>query len=194
MTTGATIFTEVNRTGPGTVSGSVIDLSNSSSAVFNLGTSGNMIGLGTGNAINIVVNDTNNSLLTSDGSYTIALAKAQAGNFSLNGTPLANTGIVLIDQGTSVATTPGTGGGLGALGYATVTVEGNTNGFAGAVTSWTLELATNGGIQTLELALSTGTATPEPHHLLLFCAGALLLGAAARRRLSGWGNRKIVEV
>ena len=100
------------RTGQGSVAGSnsLINLSGSTSATFNLGGTGSLA-LGPSNLFTInVLNNTANSgqLLASDGSYTINLVQAyqaagsqtvgQPTNFTLNGAIL-NAGHV-VDQGT----------------------------------------------------------------------------------------------
>ncbi len=177
--TGGTIQTEVARTGMGTVAGSnsLINLTGASAATFSLGAIGSPLGGGKLFTINVI--DTTGSLLASDGSYTINLAKA--GIATTVGSPtnfyLVNSGgITQLNAGQTIDSGSGLGAG-GAGSYAQVTMTGATN-FAPAVTSWTLNLDSTG--QFMQLTLST--ATPEPHHLLFACSVALGLVMLIRRR------------
>ncbi len=177
--TGGTIQTEVARTGMGSVAGSnsLIDLTGASAATFSMGAIGSPLGGGKLFTINVI--DTTGSLLASDGSYTINLAKA--GIATTVGSPtnfyLVNSGgITQLNAGQTIDSGNGLGAG-GAGSYAQVTMTGATN-FAPAVTSWTLNLDSTG--QFMQLTLST--ATPEPHHLLFACSVALGLVMLIRRR------------
>ena len=124
------------------------------------------------------------TLRTSDSNYLINLAHVAAptGNntlFTLNGStivlnPTGPNNVTVVDHGTGV-------GLAGAGSYAMVTLPQNAP-FAGAITSWVLEIDSSG--QYLQLALTT--VVPEPHHLLLSCTGFLLLGLAIRRRWRAW--------
>jgi fibronectin-binding autotransporter adhesin len=173
--------------GTNTVAGnaSLIDLSSSTTATFNLGTSCSP--LGGNNLMTINLYDPTSSLQSADGSYKINLAKAfqapgnqtlgSPTNFYLNGVQL-NAGQT-IDSGTGTGLS-------GAGNYSLLSVTGN-NSFANSISSWTLGIDPTGQFMQLTVA------TPEPQHLLLICAGvlglSLTLGAcwpcAVTRRLCG---------
>jgi fibronectin-binding autotransporter adhesin len=180
--TTSTIQTQVTRNGVSAVNGSLISLN--SASTFSLGTSSNP--LGNGNLLNINVID-NNSLQAGE-NYTINLVSIAAtapssSNYYLSAVGGPSQGLnqqlpvgTIIDQGTTLSS----GVGVGSNGYAQLTLTGNSS-FANNVTSWTLSVSSTGQY----LQLSMNTATPEPHHLLLFCAAMLGLGVAIRRRRGG---------
>ncbi len=90
--------------------------------------------------------------------YTLTIATVSSANIQLNGSPLG--------MGATVPTSDYT---LSA------------SGFTNSISSYSLMLDNTTG-QNLLLSITTANATPEPHHIMLICASALLAGIACRRR------------
>jgi autotransporter-associated beta strand protein len=169
---GATLQTEVTRTGANTANASLIVMN---SGNFNI--SGNS----TTKSININILDTTGSLVAGE-TYTFVLVEAVTANGSaiqVGGSGQA-AGTV-IDS----ASTPS---GLGASSAGTLHKDINlslTNNpaFNSAIRSWSLSVDPTG--QYLDLTVNSA-AVPEPEHIMLLCAGVLLAGFAIRRR---WRQR-----
>jgi fibronectin-binding autotransporter adhesin len=66
----------------------------------------------------------------------------------------------------------------------------NFSGFANSYAASSLFVGSNGGLQNLQLMITP--AVPEPAHLLLVCAGALLGGLAMRRRVINRAAARVV--
>jgi hypothetical protein len=93
-----------------------------------------------------------------------------------------------IDSGSGALTLTGNTVTLGAgATYGTVVsiTSPNPNNFAAYVTGWTLQTDPTGNM--LQLTLTA----PEPHHLLLICAGALFLVMTIRRRWQSSRNASV---
>jgi len=142
---GGTIGVEVKRTSAFSVTGgsSLIDLSSSMTAIFNL------TSVGSGSTANIGVADVTGTLQVGE-NYTINLVKAyQASplsptttNFQLNGATVAAG--ATIDSSTSpLVVIGGTGVGSGTLGYVNLLLAGNV-GYAGALAGWSLGIDLTG--------------------------------------------------
>jgi hypothetical protein len=175
---GSTIFSEVNRT-VGTPTGNTFSITNGaaignaslinvSSGVLNLGSSGSP--LSSGNHINIVISDTAGTSLVGIESYTFTLVTT-SGGINLNGGGASSVSGT-IDSGTT---------GLGANGFS-VSVASSTY----TLGSWTLSNSSGN----LVLSIAPAVA-PEPAHVLLLSAGALLVGLAFRRR---WQKARAASV
>jgi fibronectin-binding autotransporter adhesin len=176
---GATIVTELNRTGnsPSSPTGNAFFLSGGgaigNASLINIsqgnlilgGPSGISLGASTGKSININLFDTNGSLVVGE-NYTVNLVSAAG--FMLNNS--AVTASAHIDSSNS-------GLGVGTLNIANVSVTGNA-AYAASVTGWSLAVDISGSY----LELSIASAVPEPKHVMLICIGVLLAGFAVRRR------------
>jgi fibronectin-binding autotransporter adhesin len=176
----------VNQFGIGTATtgagnASLINLSGSSSAVFNLNPSYGS-GAYTGK-INVNILDTTGSSLVPNTTYTINLVQATTpGNptvstdftYDLNGvtTTIKTNGSTptVIDSGGPLIN------GIGQGTFTTLNLASNMT-YANSVSSWALQVSANG--EYLQLSL----ATPEPHYALLLCAAAMLIGLAVRGRI-----------
>ncbi len=124
--------------------------------------------------INIVLYDPTASLTPGGpggATYTFVLATvATAGRIQLGGANQAAG--TLIDTGATL------GAGSGTMTNADLYIQGASQTYTNAVTSWSLFIDSTGK----NLELSVTSATPEPEHILLMCVGVLLAGFAIRRR------------
>ena len=139
---------------------------------LNLGTSGSHLGLS--NLMNINLVDTTGSSLQVGTNYTINLASASS--FTLNGT--AQAANAPIDSGTTLTNGSGTGS------VSNLSINNST--YAASITSWSVQIDSTGSFLTLTLQ---SAAAPEPHHIMLICVTALLIGLRVRR----WWTKRIVE-
>ena len=167
---GATLQTEVARTGAGQAKASLIVINNGN---FNIS------GASSTKSININILDTTGSLVGGE-TYTFVLVDVGGGQIQVNGAQKIGT---IIDS----ATTP-SGLGTSSVGTQTKAIDlslSNNPTFNSAVRSWSLSVDATG--EFLDLTVTSVAAVPEPEHIMLMCAGVLLAGFAFRRR---WQQRQ----
>ena len=167
---GATLQTEVARTGAGQAKASLIVINNGN---FNIS------GASSTKSININILDTTGSLVGGE-TYTFVLVDVGGGQIQVGGSP--KSGGSIIDSATTA-----NGLGTSSVGTQTKAIDlslSNNPTFNAQVRSWSLSVDPTG--EFLDLTLTSVAGVPEPEHILLMCAGVLLAGFAVRRR---WQQR-----